>query len=156
MAAQFLNWLVSFTFTVAPFFCTQYAIQGYWFILVAFIICLVHVATYLLCFQPKNFRVSMFPFFCSHMVYTKLVFTWHLNLRGNLGNVEENPARKISFSNEKKRLASCIYQVKRLWSRWNLYCIFIRNRFWNGGEYLKRFKYKSFTKSIIKSLVKAF
>ena len=41
-----------------------------------------------------------------------LVFSWFLDLLGNLGNVKEKPIRKTCLSREKKRLAPRIYLAK--------------------------------------------
>ena len=42
----------------------------------------------------------------------RLEFSRFLDLRGNLGNVEEKPTRKTCSSREKKRLAPRIYLAK--------------------------------------------
>ena len=77
------------------------------------------------------------------MEKTRLVFSRFFDLRGNLGNVKEQPTRKTCFACEMKRLALRIYlakfcQAAFLCCQQSFYCIFMRNKHQNGGEYLKR------------------
>ena len=45
-------------------------------------------------------------------VSSRLVFSRFFDIRGNLGNAKEKPARKTCFSREMKRLALRIYLAK--------------------------------------------
>ena len=51
-------------------------------------------------------------FRCNERVFSRLVFSRFLDLRGNLGIVNEKPTRKTCFSREKKHLAPHIYKAK--------------------------------------------
>ena len=44
--------------------------------------------------------------------YSRLVFSWFLDLCGYFGNAREKPTRKTCFFCEKKRLNPRIYQAK--------------------------------------------
>ena len=65
-----------------------------------------------------------------------------------ISDQKKNPTRKTCFSREMKRLALQIYLAKFcqeafLWCQRGFYCIFMRKRCYNGGDYPKSFKSES-------------
>ena len=84
----------------------------------------------------------------------KIAFNRILDLDRNLGNVKEKPSRKTCFS--VKRSSWLHVSTLQNFARWDFFDFNImKNQYFNGREYLKRFnyrsfkkKYKSFTKSL--------